>query len=70
MEAQKLTHEEGMKLLKEGNSLTAIGSNLDTLSMEDGEIRWAGINDKAPTYLKEESTKSLFKNNKWVINIR
>lgn len=71
MEAQKLTHKKGIKLLKEGNTLTAIKSNLDTLSLEkDGSYRWSGIKDKAPTYLKEKEIKSLFKTKKWVLNIR
>lgn len=70
MELISLTHKEGMKLLKEGNSLTKKGINMDTLFIKNGEIHWMGINDKGPTILEEDDTKSLFRGKIWAINIR
>jgi len=64
-----LTHEEGIKLLKEGNSLTAHMSDLSTLSINKGQITWVGVSDQGATYLEENETKSLFEKNTWHINI-
>jgi|GEM_PF-7129093 len=69
MQAIFLTKEKGIELLKEGNSLTAHKSNMDTLRMEEGQITWMGRHDQGPTFLEEAAAKSLFRGRKWYVNL-
>lgn len=70
MEAIELTPKQGLKLLKEGNSLTAHLADMSTLRIDDeGDIMWMGKSDTGPTYLDEESVESLFDTYEWHINL-
>ena len=70
MENVRLSFEKGLKLLKNGHSLTACGKNLDTLKMkEDGTFSWCGRNDRAETILEEKHIKSLFRGRRWSIDL-
>jgi hypothetical protein len=70
MKPQTITPKQGIKLLKEGNSLIAhLSGDMSTLSYSNEEYRWKGIHDKGPTSLEEESVQELISKNQWHINL-
>lgn len=52
--AKVMTYELGLQLLSNGNSLTANGKDLDTLTKrKDGMYQWKGIHDRGATIFSE-----------------
>jgi len=70
MEPQTLTPEQGIQLLKDGNSLIAhLSHDFSTLNFSNEEYTWKGIYDKGPTYLEQSHVEYLITNNQWHINL-
>ena len=69
MKKRKITKEEGIALLKKGNTLTEPGINLDTLRTKDDKYIWMGLTDKAPTILDEVEVESLISQKRWIVNL-